>query len=117
MKATEADLKLAFARIVPDWFLDRLDTRLGTVDVVPLVKHASTWAVVADTPDGEYPEWAHRVERTSRGYSVTVTHYQEVVREGMIGWNNLANRSTIRALERRRGQPAPEVDGQLVMPL
>lgn len=116
MNATEADLKLAFSRIVPDWFLDRLDTRLGTADVVPLLKQAGTLAVSADVPDGEYPEWSHHVECTSRGYSVQVIHHEEVVREGLLAWNNLANRSTIGALERRR-QAAPAVDGQLVMPL
>ncbi len=111
---TDDDVDRLFRVVVPDWLIERLDTKLGTDKVVPLIKQHGTYGHSGATPDGPYsdgrnPEWwAFRVERDTHGFDAEVIHeYRddrptEVLRAGRITWNRLANMSTIAALELKR---------------
>lgn len=128
---TEEDVEAAFRMACPGWILENLDTGLGTAGAVTWIKgHGQCWGAAAgceDGPfsDGENPEWwARCVERIPAGVSVRVVHeYRdgrptEVIREGRVVWNQLANMATIAALElRRRAGAAPAEGEQTALPI
>lgn len=103
LSLTEDDRELAFRRLVPRWFLERLDVGLGTVSVVPLLKDACPLGFAADITGETYPDWSMWAERRPGGFDVAVRHYGAPIRVGVMPWNNLANRSTIYACELARG--------------
>jgi hypothetical protein len=103
---TQPDIDAAFDAAVPPGFLERLDTRLGTVDVVRLLKsRGQVWHVGSHCDDGPFPEWCRRIDRTPRGFEVSVRHGDEVVRAGVLPWNRLANMATLRALAQWPREP------------
>jgi hypothetical protein len=112
---TEHDVDRAFARIVPTWMLERLDTRLGTVGCVAVVKTSGVWMWGTSTDDGPFPDYAFHGSRTSKGFDVEVTHGDVVLRAGRLPWNRLANMATIRACEVQRRDREPLVGEQLAL--
>lgn len=116
---TQEDRAAVLRRIVSDWFIERLDTRLGTADVVKLLKqgHAITWEGTGETSDGPYSDgknpvyWSLKFTKRPQGYDVKVqktvrkTNRSTVVRSGRITWNELANRCTHAALELKHRPP------------
>jgi hypothetical protein len=119
---TEADLQFAFDRIISPRLLEMLDTKMGTVDTVRWLKSRMTnYGGTGTSPDGPYsnrgnPEyWAFRFEQEKRGFLLQFVHCvrggsSTVLREGLMRWNNLANRATIAACEARHETP-PITDG------
>jgi hypothetical protein len=113
---TDADRVQAWRVAVPDWFLRELDTSLGTASVVPLLKAQSQcYGSVSNTPeDGPYPEWSRWIERCPKGMHVRVYHGEdELLREGFVVWNELANRSTVAACELRHATREPQPGEQV----
>lgn len=102
---TPGDCDHAFRAMIPDWCIEELDTRLGTTDVVPIVRRAAALGVVTGCDDGPYSKWAMHVNATARGLEVEIIRghgtLREVVRAGRLTWSNVANRATIAALQRR----------------
>ena len=107
---TIADVEAAFRVAVAGWMLDRLDTRLGTADCARWIRSMlQCVGACSQCEDGDYPEWSRWVTQEKKGFLVTVKHHlpegvEEVVREGLVVWNRLANMATIRACERQREQ-------------
>lgn len=113
---TAEDVEWVFPRIVSEWFLDRLDTRLGTEEVVGLLKrHFSTVGGCGVAPDGPYSDgknaeyWVMSFDVTSKkGAAIKIEHCvrktdtRKVLREGRIMWGRLANIATLTAIERQR---------------
>jgi hypothetical protein len=111
---TERDVEFLFDRFVPEWMLARLDTRLGTEDVVKIIKHSQGAGGVTGCPDGPYSDgknaeyWSFNYESLgARGVKASVVHTvrggkSTVLREGRITWNRLANIATLRAIEHQR---------------
>lgn len=117
---TEADRHAAWQLAVSHLDLDRFDTRLGTDQAVKAIRAgAQCYGSCGPSEDGPYsdganPEWwARRMDRTDRGVRVTVLHEHrdgrpgEVLRDGVVGWNELANRTTFAALGLRPREPRP----------
>lgn len=135
----ERDVEKAFWIIVDDDFLRRLDTKLGTVEVVKLLKVPTrgTWDYcgTCDPIDGPYSDgkndvyWSFHVRRDQKkGYRVSVTrcnrtpvdepYDSEDVRAGELPWNRIANMATIYACELQRAEGRvhePVVGEQLVL--
>lgn len=111
---TDADVELCLDIALPEWVLERLDTRWGTERCVGFLKSLSQCrGVCTDVPeglpysDGKNPEWwAFRCEQETKGYRVWVMHEfrdgrpAETVREGRLPWNRIANNATGRAFKR-----------------
>ena len=105
---TEADRRAGWRTLVPTWTVERLDTKLGTAQVVPILKAGSQCVgSVSGCEDGPYPEYARWIERCPRGAHVRVEHLDETIREGYVVWNELANLTTFAALELRYGPLDP----------
>lgn len=112
---TDADVEAAFRLGVSRHLLERLDTGLGTVQVVPLLKaDAQMWGHVGPCDDGPYSDgendewWSISIHRVTAGVEVKVEHCvrdpetSTVLREGRVVWNQLANMATVTALRMRR---------------
>jgi hypothetical protein len=132
---TAADRVAAWRIAVPRWFLERLDTRLGTASVVPLLKtNGQCYGSVSDCEDGPYAEFSRWIERSPKGMHVRVYQHtpetdQEfrsstsadrgdtgiLLREGIVPWNELANRSTVAACEIRHENREPQPGEQLAL--
>lgn len=93
---TEAQVAEAHELAVPVELLERLDTKLGTVDAVAWLK--------ANLPEWLGVRWGERglgVERVSAG----VMMHNDRGGAAPMPWGNIANRATIRALELRLTRP------------
>jgi hypothetical protein len=115
---TESDIQYAFNRICSSDLLKGLDTRMGTEDTVRWLKsRMSQYGGSGRSPDGPYSDgtndeyWALHFEQEKRGFYVKFIHSvradnsDTVLREGLIRWNNLANRATLAACETRHEAP------------
>ena len=106
---TEADRRAGWRTVVPEWQLERLDTKLGTVQCVAYLKQQNQCVgSVGACEDGPYPEYSRWVDLDSRrGALVRVRRsrngHDELLREGYVAWNELANLSTLGALEIKHG--------------
>jgi hypothetical protein len=126
---TELDVDRAFSFAVPSWLVERLDTRLGTVDVVKLIRNGGCGCHGVVTHEGDLPyggpkpgrpTFCFKLDRTSKGFDVNVIRHEAgdvdvMLRSGSIPWNRLANMATIRALELRHETRDPLVGEQLTI--
>jgi hypothetical protein len=111
---TDRDVDQAFGRIVAGWMLERLDTRLGTVDCVAYLKStAQLWQWGTGVDDGPFPEYAQHGRRTPKGYDVSIDRAGVTLRAGSLPWNRLANMATVRACELKHRDREPLVGEQL----
>jgi hypothetical protein len=124
---TADDVEQLFRLVVPEWRLDRLDTRLGTQTVAQLLKaggdgaHGGVTAVPEGLPYASRDRadwWSWHYDRVPQGFDVKVEHDHrdrdpEVLRQGRVSWSRLANMATLKALMRRDPRPGE----QTVMPL
>lgn len=115
---TDADRKAAWRSLVPVWMIERLDVRLGTADVAKVLKtQGQVLGTVSGCEDGPYSEWSRWVDRCPRGAHVRVyrggSRDGDLVREGYVAWNELANRTTCAALRLKYGEERVE-DGEIV---
>ena len=114
---TDADRDAAFHALIADYWIEWLDTRLGTADVVQWLKGHSSHPLgsVSTAEDGPYPEFSRWIERCPRGAHVRVYRNhgddgEKLLREGYVTWTELANRTTVEALTWRAKQRL-EVEG------
>lgn len=113
---TEQDRQIAFGRIVGRGMLEQLDTRMSTDDTVKWLKaRMSCFGGTSTAPDGPYSDgkndeyWSLSFDQEKRGFMVKIRHTVRdrgsyVIREGLMPWNNIANRATIAACE-MQGKP------------
>jgi hypothetical protein len=123
---TDVDKDAAFHAMVPPWFIERLDTRLGTTSVVQLLKsQGQCYGHSGPCEDGPFSDgknaewWARSIDRIPSGCSIVIRHEARktdettVLRSGRMTWNELANRSTYAALAHRRATSEPVAGEQI----
>lgn len=112
---TNVDIELVFERMIYGAILDGVDPRAGTAETARYLRSrlsvsGSSGSSPADGPfsNGENAEyWTFDIRHEKRGFSVQVIHHvregnqRTILREGLLSWNNLANRATLKACERR----------------
>lgn len=104
----EQDIADAFRSAVPPWRIEHLDTKLGTAEVVKILKDGGngSYGGVGPCEDGPYDRYSRRIDREAKGFRVKVKDKrgktEKIIREGMVTWNQLANMATGAALELQR---------------